>query len=227
MKLKRSEKSAVSRRMRKRLSGKARLALATIAGLAILIMLFDLRPDIARNGIAKIEKRWGGALFSLDRPLAEKVSIVLGSYLREASEELPTVPEIVIDVPFKGMQKIYKKREDALENWVLVQAEDDFVKADIRTNGETVPIKMRLKGDWFDHLEGRKWSFRIHVRGGAQLFGMRRFSIQNPATRGFQSELIFFEALKFFNVMSPRYSFVDVTLNGDPMGLMAVEEFFC
>jgi hypothetical protein len=85
---------------------------------------------------------------------------------------------------------------------------------------------LRLKGDWNDHLAGRKWSFRIHVRSGEQLFGMRKFSLQSPATRGFQTELLFFEVMRMYDVIAPRYRFVNVTLNGDSMGLMALEEFF-
>ncbi len=73
---------------------------------------------------------------------------------------------------------------------------------------------------------GQKWSFRIRIRNNEQLFGLRRFSIQNPNTRGFQSELLYFDVMRLFDVMVPRYQFVNVVLNGESMGLMALEEFF-
>ena len=55
---------------------------------------------------------------------------------------------------------------------------------------------------------------------------MRRFSIQNPATRFYQAEAIYLEALRYFDVLAPRYQFVNVSLNGESMGLMALEESF-
>ena len=204
-----------------------RAVLVAAAGfLVLMVVVILLNPVGLQQGIARLEARWGASLYRYDRTIAEKLSIVIGNYLRETIEGVPDIPTLVIDVPFKEMSKIYAKREAALQQGHLTQGADDFVKGEIRVEGRTVPIKLRLKGDWNDHLAGRKWSFRIHVRNGEQLFGMRRFSIQSPATRGFQSELMYFEVLKKFGVMSPRYSFVNVMLNGEPMGLMALEEFF-
>ena len=55
---------------------------------------------------------------------------------------------------------------------------------------------------------------------------MRRFSIQHPATRGYQGEVIFQETLRRLGVLTPRYFFVDVIINGDDIGIMALEEHF-
>ncbi len=204
-----------------------RLSAAALGAFVSLMLVFVLlQPEQLMRAMAKIEARWGGQIYSYDRRLAEKWSIVIGSYLRGQIEGVPEIPELTIDVSFKGMQKIHRKREDALQRGNLIQGPDDFVGGSIRVDGRTVPIKLRLKGDWNDHLAGRKWSFRIRVRYGEQLFGMRRFSIQNPATRGYQAELMYFELMRHFGVMSPRYQFVNVTLNGEPVGLMALEEFF-
>jgi hypothetical protein len=202
------------------------LLVLVLVALISLVFVMVLRPGFLQQAVATLDRQWGNDVRSYDRVLAEKWSIVIGSYMRELVEGVPEIPELVIDVPFKEMTKVYAKREAALKRGRLIQGEDDFVKAEIRAEGKTVPVKMRLKGDWNDHLAGRKWSFRIHVRNGEQLFGLRKFSIQNPRTRGYQSELMYFEALKTYDIMSPRYSFVNVTLNGEPMGIMALEEFF-
>jgi hypothetical protein len=185
-----------------------------------------IRPEYLLRTAVKLEQNWGYEFRGFDRALSDKWSIAVGSYLREAMDDVPEIPELVIDIPFKEITKIYAKRDEALERGNLVQGADDFVKGDIRVGERTVPIKLRLKGDWNDHLMGRKWSFRIRVRNDEQLFGLRRFSIQNPNTRGFQAELLYFEVMRLFGVMVPRYQFVNVTLNGESMGLMALEEFF-
>ncbi|MCK4818516.1 hypothetical protein KA005_22290, partial [bacterium] len=97
------------------------------------------------------------------------------------------LPKIHIDIKFKNIQKIHQKRAKALSDGILVQVPDDFVPAVIQYDNRSIKVKLRLKGDWTDHLEGKKWSFRIHVKGNDQLFGMRRFSIQHPKVRGFYS----------------------------------------
>lgn len=135
-------------------------------------------------------------------------------------------PSLVIYIKFKNMQKIIQKRRQALDEGFLRQSDDDFVPASIRYKDRTVKVQMRLKGDLPDHLEGDKWSFRIHTKSDDQLFGMRRFSIQHPRVRGYQGEILYFETLKRIGVLTPRYFFVQVTINGRDIGLMAVEEHF-
>ena len=208
-----------------------RLLIAALIGFVLLMLIVILsQPQRLQRAVAELEARWGNNVYAYDRSLAEKWSIAIGNYLRDATQGAEPVPELILDVPFKGMRKIYAKREEALQIGNLIQGPDDFVKGEIRVadgdSDKTVPVKLRLKGDWNDHLAGRKWSFRVHVRNGEHLFGMRRFSLQSPATRGFQTELLFFEVMRRFGVIAPRYDFVQVTLNGDSMGLMAIEEFF-
>ena len=208
-------------------SRKARIVLAALVGLLLIMFLVVLaRPEQALYGVARLESAWGGSVYSQNRGVWERWSIALGSFFRGQISSLPEIPELVIDVPFDEISKIYQKREEALAAGHLVQGDDDFVKGEIRLGDATVPVKLRLKGDWNDHLMGRKWSFRIRVRDGEQLLGMRRFSIQSPATRGFHAEKMYFELLNGLGVMTPRYEFVNVILNGDSVGIMALEEFF-
>ncbi len=141
-------------------------------------------------------------------------------------ESTPALPHLVIDIKFKHMQKISGKREEALRRGILVTTSDDLVPASIRFEKRTIPVKLRLKGDSLDHLLSRKWSFRIEVKGKDQIFGMRRFSIQHPKVRGFQGETLIYETMQRVGVITPRYFFVKVTVNGTKVGIMAVEEHF-
>jgi len=136
----------------------------------------------------------------------------------------PDIRKIFIDIGFSELQKLNARRAEAISAGILVQQPDDFVPASIRVGDDTVRVKLRLKGDWVDHLTTDKWSFRIHTKGKAQLYGMPRFSIQHPATRGYQGEIIYHETLRQFGVLTPRYFFVDVVINGNDIGIMALEE---
>ena len=160
--------------------------------------------------------------------MAQVVAAFTGAPRRWLAATLSDAPveKIHVDIKFKHMHQIHEKREEALAQNLLVTGADDLVPAEIRLGDQTVRAKVRLKGDLPDHLEGEKWSFRVQTRGGDALWGMRRFSIQAPRTRGFQAEPVFLETLRWLGILAPRYFFVDVAVNGNDIGLMAVEEHF-
>ena len=136
------------------------------------------------------------------------------------------IPHLYIDIKFKYYQKLLQKRQEALEKGQLVTGPDSYIPAKIKYQNDTYKVKLRLKGDLLDHLVGDKWSLRIHLKGANHLFGMRRFSLQSPETRNFEGETIFYEALRREGVLTPRYFFVDLTINGKYKGIMAFEEHF-
>jgi hypothetical protein len=133
---------------------------------------------------------------------------------------------ITIDIKHENFMKLAQKRETALANGILIASADDDVPAKIRYGDETIDVRLRLKGSLGDHWEGDKWSFRIKVRGENALFGMKEFSIQHPKTRSFIYEWLYHQALNREGLISLRYKFVDVTINGKDMGIYALEEHF-
>ena len=146
----------------------------------------------------------------------------LDSHVRGAD-----LPEVYMDIKFKYFRKLQEKRKESLQRGVLITAEGDYVPAKIRHEGREIKVKLRLKGDWArDHLSGKKMSFRVHVKDNNHLLGMRRFSLQNPKARIYDGDRLFFEAIKRENILAPRHSFVDLTVNGTKMGIMALEEHF-
>ena len=76
------------------------------------------------------------------------------------------------------------------------------------------------------HVKGPKWSFRIKVRGDAALEGMKVFSIHHPKHRGYLREWTYHRMLAQEGVVSLRYDFVKVVINGNPVGIYALEEHF-
>ena len=127
----------------------------------------------------------------------------------------------------KAYDKLRKKRSIALANGVLQQGDDDWVKAKISTSSdEMIPVKLRLKGDWLDHLKGKKWSFRIKVKDPYAWKQMKTFSLQTPEARGYLDEWILHQFWKKEDVLTPRYDFVEVKINDEPIGIYAWEEHF-
>ena len=145
----------------------------------------------------------------------------------EKSLGLVTAPTLKLHVKSNHMETMRKKREAALRLGLLIQEEGDFVPGTINLKDKSVKVKLRLKGDMVDHIQGEtNWSYRVQTKDDEHVFGMRRFSLQGPGTRNFQYERLFFETVRLFDVMTPRYFFVSVIQNGNPLGLMAFEEHF-
>ncbi len=136
------------------------------------------------------------------------------------------IPHIYIDIKFENYLKLVKKREKALIRGTLRPSSKDYVPVKIRYKGNSLKAKLRLKGELPDHWEGDKWSFRVNMKDDDRLFGFSRFALHNPPTRRYESEIIYFSALKREGILAPRYFFVDLTVNGKYIGVMGCQEHF-
>jgi hypothetical protein len=138
------------------------------------------------------------------------------------------LPTLQLDIPFESLQSIEEKRKEALQTGILLTSDEDYVPASLRFgNQDPLDIKMRLKGDWADHFETDKWSFRIHIQDdNGNVFGMRRFSLQAPETRTFVDEWALHQLYLKEGILTTRYDFVNVVMNGENKGIFALEESF-
>ena len=133
---------------------------------------------------------------------------------------------LYVDIAPADMEKIVAKRKEALELGILLSTGADYVPATIRLRHEEIPVELRLKGDWIDHIAQEKWSFRVRTLDDGDLSGMRVFSLQDASRRSFLDEWLFLENLRQEDVLAPRYDFFRVVLNGEYKGIYALEEGF-
>ncbi len=141
-----------------------------------------------------------------------------------------------ISVREKHYKKLKKKRNQALADGILETNDNDYVPALVTYNGKDYKADIRLKGDWTDHLEGYKWSYRIKLKNDQTIFGMRKFSIHHPRARGYVNEWLYHKANKAEDLMALRYNFAEgfmhVKLKGQDsittnnVGIYAIEETF-
>ena len=138
------------------------------------------------------------------------------------------IESININIKFKHIETLKAKRNEALNETIFLFAtDDDFVPAVIDYRNKKVRVRLRLKGDGNEHLKDpKKWSFRVKTRKGAEFMGMRRFSIQHPKTRGYTYEALFHHVMRDLGVLGLRYDFINVSINGESIGVMALEEHF-
>ena len=133
--------------------------------------------------------------------------------------------EVLIEISPTSMLKIESKRDKAWEKGILESDREDWVDARLVYDQESFEAKIRLKGDWLDHLEGDKWSFRIKLQDGA-IDGKQVFSVQSPNTRSFLHEWVYHKLLAAEDILTPSYTFVKLKLNGKILGTYAMEEHF-
>jgi hypothetical protein len=141
----------------------------------------------------------------------------------------PWTPDTIqLSLNKKALQKLEVKRSNALRQGLLETGEEDWVNAKVGSpaNEKKVNAKVRLKGDWLDHLKGNKWSFRIKTKNGEAFNRMRVFSVHTPEARNFLHEWVLHRFFEKEDILSTYYDFALVELNADQLGVYAVEEHF-
>ena len=153
--------------------------------------------------------------------VVEFVSVLSGNYFN--SQE-PKHLDIKIDQ--EGYVFFQELAQKALENGIHFNDGDLYVPCTIELDSQTVKGEIRLKGHMTDHFQGEKWSFRVKLKGKNNLWGMQRISLQHPGTRNYVYEWVFHELLKKEDVIALRYDFLNLSLNGNDLGVYAIEEHF-
>lgn len=156
------------------------------------------------------------------------------SYSKNSSYEADLVKDwqpdnIHIFVKEGEFNKLKQKRYEAIQQGMLISSDDSWVKGAIFPKAQKeakINVKMRLKGDWTDHLLGDKWSFRVATQTDKSWDRLKTFSLQNPSTRGYLLEWVLHEFFKYEDVLTTRYDFINMKLNHKSLGLYVCEEHF-
>ncbi|MGF7138913.1 right-handed parallel beta-helix repeat-containing protein [Roseimarinus sediminis] len=141
-------------------------------------------------------------------------------------------PEYSIDSALKlyydeqAQRSIDATRYRAFEEGTLIVGDDDYVESLFFADDDYYEAKIRLKGDWLDHVQGDKLSFRIKTKTDYAWRGMKSFSVQTPPTRNFQHEWVLHQMLFNHDMLTTRYGFIPLYKNGKSNGIYAWEEHF-
>ncbi|MBK7296866.1 MAG: CotH kinase family protein [Flavobacteriales bacterium] len=114
----------------------------------------------------------------------------------------------------------------ARERGVIIPEGNDYVSAELTSEGRTFKAKIRIKGKMTDHVKGDKWSFRVIAKKDGGFLGMKRFSLQHPGTRNYLYEWFHQQLAKGEGIVALRYGFIRVEFNGEDRGVYAYEEHF-
>lgn len=158
------------------------------------------------------------------KPMISKNYGMVLAYFKSFSVD----PEsLIIDIKHKDFLKLAYKRQEALKAGILLYSEDDWVPATLTHRRNRVKADIRLKGTAPTHWKDKDvWSFKVKVKGGNTLFGMRRFALQKPSTRTFMNEWYWHKLLRYSGLIALRYDFISLTVNGKNLPIYAIEENF-
>ena len=131
--------------------------------------------------------------------------------------------DLIIDEAY--INEINENRIKSFQKGVISNKTKKAYPAIFKYGSSELAAEVRIKGDWLDHIQGDKWSFRIKLLEGS-FMGMREFSVQQPGSRGFLNEFVIHKVFTEEDILTPRYGFVPLKVNGKGRGIYAYEEHF-
>ena len=130
-----------------------------------------------------------------------------------------------IDIKHKHLRRLAYVRAMSLQKGVLYDWEGNDVPAIIRHGGESYRVKLSMKGRLDDHWKDQDMvSLKVKVRDDKTICGMKTFAFQHPRTRFYINEWILHKLFRSAGLISLRYDFVSVDINGRGGNIYALEE---
>lgn len=147
--------------------------------------------------------------------------------LFQAALPAADLPTLVVDMAFADYNIILNQREKALQSGVCITSAQDFVPATIRVGNTETLVRMRLREGLATSLgENEKWGFQVRTRDNQLVLGLQRFYLLDPALNNGLNQWAFARALESEGILTARYRFVRLVLNGDDRGIYALQEGF-
>jgi len=181
--------------------------------------------------IALVALVLGLGAWQADRTIRQKghpgLSVFLKQWWRNYPASFavdPAALEITVDEA--DMDVLQQVVDRARERGVIEQEGNAYVAGRFRTGEDSFKGKLRIKGKMTDHVEGRKWSFRVIAKKDGGFMGMKRFSLQHPGTRNYLCDWFFHRLSRGEGMVALRYGFCRVSLNEEDLGVYAYEEHF-
>jgi len=148
----------------------------------------------------------------------------INRYHQRPSISVDSVDVMNIYIPDSCMTLLTEFKTKALQQTIISSDLKEYVGGFIVEKNDSIPIEIRLKGDWTDHLENGKTSYRIKTDKAYR--GLTTFSIQHPSTRNYLHEWFMHELCDVEGLLSTSYDFLLVEINGVSQGIYAIEEHF-
>jgi len=197
--------------------------------------------DISTNSVNKINDSIGWSQYFLNFAVETKIDTLkfylfskgqvayfdnfeINRYHERRAIAIDSVDVMKLYIPDSCMTLLTEFKTKALQQTIISSDLKEYVGGFIIEDSDSIPIEIRLKGDWTDHLENGKTSYRIKTDKAYR--GLTTFSIQHPSTRNYLHEWFMHELCDLEGLLSTSYDFLPVEINGVSQGIYAIEEHF-
>ena len=139
------------------------------------------------------------------------------------------IKRVDLNLSLKSISKLdcYRKNYRSNNTKICGDDFDSWVKGELITDSNIIPIKLRAKGDRQRQRNTfNKMSYKVDIQGPQRFNSMEEFNIQTPVIRGYTRELLTSRILKNEKLLSPKHFYIRLYLNGKYLGLRHVEQGF-
>ncbi|WP_075483198.1 CotH kinase family protein [Candidatus Pelagibacter communis] len=137
------------------------------------------------------------------------------------------VPVVNLNISLNKLLILDDDRNKALENNNAFKFEFRKVPASINFGNSEYKIDVRLKGDRDIHYKDiDKSSYKIELENNETIIGMNKFSLMKPRARNYIHEWIYHQLMAEGGLISLKYEFINLKINGESKGLYVIEEGF-
>ena len=165
-----------------------------------------------------LDRYIGFSIFEIDDYIKIKLTSLKFIFIKNKFEN------VSIEIDQKNLYNLELQRNNRMSG---SQEKGNFSQAKIKSNKKKYDIKLRVKGDRLLHWRDKEeTSYKVDLKGEDRIWGLEEFSIQKPITRNYIYEFIFHKLLQFNDLISLKYFFINLSLNGNKQGIYAIEEGF-
>ncbi|NQY66488.1 MAG: hypothetical protein HRT72_02015 [Flavobacteriales bacterium] len=161
-----------------------------------------------QNILTKI-KYWGIKFLYL--VLVVFISFTSYRYIKSLSTDIERIEIVISD---KKLAFLDSLRDDVLETKKIKNSHKQYVKALLVYQGDSMKIKIRLKGDKLDHFRPYPPSYGVKILKNKNALGNYKLSFQGFGARRFLKEWIFLKMMEQENILSLNSGVVDFSING-------------
>lgn len=130
-------------------------------------------------------------------------------------------PDFNLNLEAKNLQKVIELRNKAFHSPYIKASAKKNVKAQLNNND----VKIKLKGDWKDHINTGVWSYK--TTGSKEVLnGTPQVTFQNIKARNMLKEWLFLKLCDDANIVTPFYEVTTLAINKSAAYLCVAEESF-
>ena len=129
------------------------------------------------------------------------------------------LPMLYLDVEFNDVQRLKADRQSAQATGVHLARPNEAVTATVRLGNDNIKAQIQLPAGQYD---SDVWAFRIATQDERGVLGLHHLMLYEAASRRALSQWGLSESLRREGILSAPIQPVQVTLNGDALGVYGV-----